>query len=161
VGSGVVAVLSSRMEIGYLWLTLSLFLFLMTTGAAMVLAAVAFPLVKLADEEHFREAFRLFRWRRMWSYGLLAVLAIVFLVLLLIYPMYTLPEWTMGRVSVVVGLVAIVTLASWFTSRKLRLDGYRSGRLRWLGTFHWVSAMIWLGGSCVLVWVFVVVVGLV
>ena len=48
------------MEIGYLWLALSLFLFLMTTGAALVLATVAFPLVRKVDEEQFPEAFRLF-----------------------------------------------------------------------------------------------------
>jgi len=52
------------MEIGYLWLALSLFLFLMATGAALVLVAVAFPLVRFASDEQFPGALRLFGLRK-------------------------------------------------------------------------------------------------
>ena len=83
------------------------------------------------------------------------------LVLLFLYPTYSLPDWTMGWMAVMVLLLSVVTLASWFTSRKLKREGYNTGRLRWLGVFQWMSVLVWLAGSCMLVWTFVEVVGLV
>ena len=149
------------MEIGYLWLALSLFLFLMTTGAAIVLAAVAFPLVRQADEEQFPEAFCMFGRHKRWSYGILALLSLVFCSLLSMYPPYSFPDRMMGWMAVVFGLLALTTLGSFLTSRKLMQGGHDLGLLRRLALLQWVSVMAWLGGSSALVYAFVEVVGLV
>ena len=149
------------MEIGYLWLALSLFLFLMTTGSAIVLAAVAFPLVLQVDEERFAEAVSTFRRRSMWSYGLLAFLSLVFCSLLSMYPPYSFPDRMMGWMAVVFGLLAVTTLGSFLTSRKLKQGGRDVGLVRRLGLLQWVSVLVWLAGSSALVYAFVEVVGLV
>ena len=149
------------MEIGYLWLALSLFLFLTTTGAALVLATVALPLVGQASEEQFPEAFRLFGLRKRWSYGVLALLSFAFCILLTMYPPYSFPAGMMGWMAVVFGLLALTTLGSFLTSRKLKQDGCDVGLVRRLGLLQWVSVLVWLAGSCLLVYAFVEVVGLV
>ena len=149
------------MEIGYLWLALSLFLFLMTTGAAVALAAVAFPLVRQASEQHFPEAFRLFGRRKTRSYGFLALLSFAFCILLTAYPPYSFPDRMMGWMAVVFGLLAVTTLASLFMSRKLKRDGFDARLFRQLGLVQWVSVLDWLIGSSLLVYALVEVVGLV
>ena len=149
------------MEIGYLWLALSLFLFLITTGAAIVLAAVAFPVVRQADEERFPETFRLFRRRKTWSYSFLELLSFAFCILLSLYPPYSFPDRMMGWMAGVFGLLALTTLGSFLTSRKLMQGGHDLGLLRRLALLQWVSVMAWLGGSSALVYALVEVVGLV
>ena len=149
------------MEIGYLWIALSLFLFLMTTGAAIALAAVAFPLVRLASEEQFPKAFRQFGQRIMRSYGVLALLSLVFCSLLSLYPPYSFPDGMMGWMAVVFGLLAVTTISSQVASRKLKRNGYNAGIIGRLGFLLWVSVLDWLAGSSLLVYAFVDVVGLV
>ncbi len=149
------------MEIGYLWLALSLFLFLMTTGAAIVLAAVAFPLVRQADEKRFPETFRLFRRRKTWSCSFLALLSFAFCILLTLYPPYGFPDRMMGWMAVVFGLLAVTTISAQVASRKLNRDGRDARILGRLGVLLWVSVLDWLAGSSLLVYAFVEVVGLV
>ena len=149
------------MEIGYLWLALSLFLFLMTTGAAVVLVAVAFPLVRQASDEQFPEAFRLFGRRKRWSYGVLALMSFAFCILLTIYPPYSFPVGMMGWMAGVFGLLAVTTISAQVASRKLKRDGRDARILGRLGVLLWVSVLDWLAGSSLLVYAFVEVVGLV
>ena len=149
------------METGYLWLSLSLFLFLMTTGAALAVAAVAFPLVRFASEEQFPEAFRLFGRRKRWSYGVLALLSFAFCILLTMYPPYSFPDGMMGWMAVVFGLLAVTTINSQVASRRLKRDGRDARILGRLGVLLWVSVLDWLAGSSLLVYAFVEVVGLV
>ena len=149
------------MEIGYLWLALSLFLFLMTTGAALVVASVALPLVRFANEEQFPEAFRLFGRRKRWSYGVLALMSFAFCILLTIYPPYSFPVGMMGWMAVVFGLLAVTTISAQVASRKLKRDGRDARILGRLGVLLWVSVLDWLAGSSLLVYAFVEVVGLV
>lgn len=148
------------MEIGYLWLTLSLFLFLMTTGAAIAIAAVAFPLVRDADEEHFVDAFHLFKKRRMWSYGVLTMLSLANMVLLLIYPMYSLPVWTRDWMYLFVCLLVGITIVSSVSTRSLKRIGYDARHMKIFGRSLWSYAFVWFAGSCVLIWSLVKVVGL-
>ena len=149
------------MEIGYLWLALSLFLFLMTTGAALVLVAVAFPLVRFASEEQFPGALRLFGLRKRWSYGVLALMSFAFCILLTIYPPYSFPVGMMGWMAGVFGLLAVTTISAQVASRKLKRDGRDARILGRLGVLLWVSVLDWLAGSSLLVYAFVEVVGLV
>ncbi len=149
------------MEIGYLWLALSLFLFLMTTGAALVLAAVAFPLVRQANEEHFADAFQLYRKRRRWGYGLLAVLSVGCLALLFFSPMYSLPDWTRDCMMIVVWLIVGIAIGSSVPSRSFKRNGYDAGLAKVYGLSQWLNSLAWFAGSCVLVYTLVVVVGLV
>ena len=149
------------MEIGYLWLALSLFLFLMTTGAALVVASVALPLVRFANEEQFPEAFRLFGRRKRWSYGVLALMSFAFCILLTIYPPYSFPVGMMGWMAGVFGLLAVTTISAQVASRKLKRDGRDARILGRLGVLLWVSVLDWLAGSSLLVYAFVEVVGLV
>lgn len=149
------------MEYGYLWLTLSLFLFLMTTGAAFVLAAVAFPLVKQADDERFQTTFRSFRWRKTLSYGLLSVTSVVLVVLLYFKPMYGLEEWTFYWMVPIAGCLAMLSVASVVVARQLKVDGPSTTRINVFSVLQWMIALTWFVGSCVLVWTLVAVVGLV
>ena len=68
----------------------------MTTGAAIVPAAVAYPLVRYVNEELFPKAFHLFGRGKMWSYGVLASLSFAFCILLAMYPPYSWPNGMMG-----------------------------------------------------------------
>ncbi len=149
------------MEIGYLWLALSLFLFLMTTGAKIVIAAVAFPLVARTNSEHFDEVFSRFRKRRMFSYGPLAMLSLVFCGLLSFFPPYSFPGHLIVWLTTVFGVIGLTEMGSWSVARKLKRRGCDLGLLRWLRLLLWVNALAWFAGSCVLVWVFLEVVGLI
>lgn len=149
------------MEYGYLWLTLSLFLFLMTSGAAFVLAAVAFPLVKQADDERFQTSFRSFRWRKTLSYGLLSVTSVVLVVLLYFNPMYGLKEWTFCWMLPIAGCLTTLSVASVVVAGQLMVDGPSKTRVNVFGVLQWMTALTWFAGSCVLVWTLVAVVGLV
>lgn len=60
----------------------------------------------------------------------------------------------------IVGLILLISLGSWRVSRKLEGEGSDTGHHKKLGVLLWADALLWLAGSCLLVWVFVTAVGL-
>ncbi|MDX1438348.1 MAG: hypothetical protein R3284_00450 [Rubricoccaceae bacterium] len=148
------------MEYGYLWLALTLFLFLMTAGAGIALRVVAFPLLRKGADEQFDETFGAYRRRLRWSYGLLSALSVTAAFALLANPPYGMPDSALNAMVIVLGLLAVLYLARVITARQLRLSGYHPGRLGRLGRLGIGGILVWFSGCCLLVWAFVEVLGL-
>lgn len=149
------------MELGYLWLAISLFLCLLTTGAAVVRRVVAFPLMREVGKSGFSSSFSQYRKRNRWSYNLLAFLAVMSTVALLADPPYRMPDWALQVVPAIFGALLLILLMEALISRRLPLVSYDEKSARRLSVLGVVNALLWPIASTVLVWVFIQAVGLI
>ncbi|HYE95365.1 MAG TPA: hypothetical protein VD962_04090 [Rubricoccaceae bacterium] len=113
------------MEIGFLWLSLTVVLTLYCTGAAWVVQAVAYPLLSRVEEERFARAHRVIINRALAAYGVPSLLALAAAVALLFQPPFGVKESSMWQMLVALVMLTLALTAKAWAHRRLARVGAR------------------------------------